>query len=342
MSNSSLAPTPALPWRFSTRTTDLDLANAQGIQTYYPLRMEILGRSDHFMMSIDAMQLGPTLVGDCRFDAAVTMNIGELQSFYHVNIPLWGHLDSTHRQQEITATPELAAVYGPLGGVRLNRWDAGSRILCIKIRRESLEAKLESLLHRSVNGPIDLRSSIDVTHGYGKVLRDLACLLAGQINHTEPLVRHEIIGEELWCSVLGYFLAATDHPYREALLVPARPCRAPAVNRVVEAMRAAPQRPFDAAALASIAGVSIRALQAAFNEHLGMPPMTYLRNLRLDGAHEELLASDPSRRTTGAVARNWGFIHMGRFAAAYAQKYGVRPSETLRSAGFPKNRAHIG
>jgi AraC-like DNA-binding protein len=332
MVSSAITAVPSLPWRFSTRTLDLDEASEQGGQTYYPLRMSVLGRSEQFMMSIDAMQLGPILVGDCQFDADIRMDFAELHKFYHFNIPLSGYLSSTHLGNEITATPQRAVVYGPTGDVRLSRWSAGSRILCVKIRREALEAELERLLQRPIRSPIDLVPSMDLTQGYGRILRDLACLLAGQIGHEEPLTRQEIIGAPLWHSMLSHLLAAADHNYREELLSPGPPCRPPAVKRVIDAMRASPATPFTAAELADIAGVSVRTLQAAFQTYVDMSPMAYLRNLRLERVHAELVASEPSYTTVTELAHRWGFPHLGRFAAAYSQRYGAHPSETLRSA----------
>jgi AraC-like DNA-binding protein len=333
MANSTATAVPSLPWRFSTRTLDLDEASAQGAETYYPLRMSVLGRAKQFMMSIDAMQLGPILVGDCRFDADIRMDFAELHRFYHFNIPLSGHLSSKNLGNEITATPQRAVVYGPAGDVRLSRWSAGSRVLCVKIRREALEAELERLLQRPIRSPIDLVPSMDLTHGYGRILRDLACMLAGQIGREEPLTRQEIIGAPLWHSMLSHLLAAADHNYREELLSPGPLCRPPTVKRVIDAMRASPATPFTAAGLADIAGVSIRTLQAAFQAHVAMSPMAYLRSLRLERVHAELVASEPSRTSVTEVAHRWGFPHLGRFAAAYGERYGAHPSETLRSVG---------
>ncbi|WP_162146012.1 AraC family transcriptional regulator [Glycomyces tenuis] len=342
MIDTPLMPVPSLPWRFSTRTVDLDLANAQGIETYYPLRMRVLSGAERFLMSIDAMQLGAVLLGDCRFDADVRMDIAELQKFYHVNIPLSGYLDSTNLRNGVTATLRRAVLYGPTGDVQLNRWGAGSRILCIKIRRSALEAELERLLQRTVRTPINLAPSVDLTRGYGLMLRNLALLLADQVRHEEPLARQEIIGGPLWHSVLAYVLAAADHDYRDELLNPGPSYGAPVVNRVIEAMHAAPQTAFTSAELADIAGVSIRTLQAAFRSYVGLSPMAFLRNLRLERAHAELVAADPSRTTVAEVAHRWGFAHLGRFAQAYGRKFGVRPSETLLSAGFANNRALFG
>jgi transcriptional regulator GlxA family with amidase domain len=58
--------------------------------------------------------------------------------------------------------------------------------------------------------------------------------------------------------------------------------------------------------------------------------MTYLRQVRLDGAHDELMAADPGFTTVTAVAAGWHFANASRFSAYYRAAYGVSPGHTLR------------
>ena len=330
MGNLAAPPAPSLPWRFSTRTPDVELASEQGAQTYYPLRMTVLGRPERFLMSIDALQLGPILVGDCRFNADIRMDFGELRDYYHLNVPLSGRLDSVNLRNEVTATPRRAVLYGPAGDIRLGRWSAGGRILCVKIRREALEDELSRLLQRPV-GRIDLAPSMALDTGLGRHVRDIVRVMARQYSLPVPLVRQENIGLPLWHGLLAALLAAADHRYRDELLNPRPPYRTPQVKRVVDAVHAAPQTPFTAASLAGIAGVAVRTLQEAFRRHLGTTPMEYLRQVRLERVRADLLAADPARTTVSEVAHRWGFAHLGRFAAAYGRRYGEHPSRTLRA-----------
>jgi len=62
-----------------------------------------------------------------------------------------------------------------------------------------------------------------------------------------------------------------------------------------------------------------------------MTPLEYLRQVRLEHAHRELLAGDPARQTVTSVAYRWGFPSPGRFSAYYRRTYGVSPSQTLRN-----------
>ena len=95
-------------------------------------------------------------------------------------------------------------------------------------------------------------------------------------------------------------------------------------------MRAHPGKPFTVADLAAIAGVSIRSLQQSFQRYIGMPPMTYLRHLRLAHVHEHLRQADPALHTVTEIAYRFGFTHMGRFAAEYRSPVRSSSCETLR------------
>jgi transcriptional regulator GlxA family with amidase domain len=58
--------------------------------------------------------------------------------------------------------------------------------------------------------------------------------------------------------------------------------------------------------------------------------MTYLREVRLTRAHDELQRAEPGEVSVAEVAARWGFTHLGRFGVTYRSKFGVAPSRTLR------------
>ncbi|WP_290052581.1 helix-turn-helix transcriptional regulator [Amycolatopsis solani] len=85
--------------------------------------------------------------------------------------------------------------------------------------------------------------------------------------------------------------------------------------------------------IATAAFVTPRAVQLAFRRHLDTTPMAYLRRVRLDRAHHELLAADRAHDSVTATAYRWGFSNPGRFATGYRHAYGVPPSQTLDHDG---------
>ncbi|GAY14546.1 helix-turn-helix transcriptional regulator [Mycobacterium sp. shizuoka-1] len=85
-------------------------------------------------------------------------------------------------------------------------------------------------------------------------------------------------------------------------------------------------------AMADIAAaihVTPRAVQYMFRRHLDTTPIAYLRRVRLDRAHRDLLAADPSCDTVAAIATRWGFAHTGRFSQVYRAEFGESPNVTL-------------
>ena len=104
------------------------------------------------------------------------------------------------------------------------------------------------------------------------------------------------------------------------------------VRRAVDFIDVHAHEPLTLDDVARGAGVGARALQDAFRRHHGTTPMAHLRKTRLERAHRDLQAADPTRGATVAeVAARWGFLHRGRFADAYQQAYGRYPQQTLLS-----------
>ena len=85
--------------------------------------------------------------------------------------------------------------------------------------------------------------------------------------------------------------------------------------------------------IAGAAFVTVRAVQLAFRRYLGTTPLGYLRRVRLERAHQQLLSADPDRTTVTAIAADWHFTNSSRFSAYYRAAYGVSPAQTLRRGG---------
>jgi len=82
--------------------------------------------------------------------------------------------------------------------------------------------------------------------------------------------------------------------------------------------------------IASAVYVTPRALQYMFRKHRDCTPMEHLRRVRLHSAHVELVAGNRATTSVSAVARRWGFGHVGRFAVYYREHYDQSPHVTLR------------
>ena len=79
-------------------------------------------------------------------------------------------------------------------------------------------------------------------------------------------------------------------------------------------------------------GASERTLQYAFQEILGLSPISYLIRLRLHRVRHALRTATDPRTRVSSVAMDWGFWHFGDFSRAYKECFGERPSDTLKAA----------
>ncbi len=102
--------------------------------------------------------------------------------------------------------------------------------------------------------------------------------------------------------------------------------RTKALHKALEYIEAAPQEARSVEDLCRVAGASISSLERAFREHFGISPKRYLRMARLNRVQKELLDRD-SDRNISDIAMDWGFWHMGKFAADYRGLFGQLPSQ---------------
>jgi len=89
-------------------------------------------------------------------------------------------------------------------------------------------------------------------------------------------------------------------------------------------------RPPLIADLCRAAGVSERTLRNAFHDVHGLSPKQYLLRHGLEEARHALQLARGARGAVTLVATECGFFELGRFAGAYRQLFGERPSDTLR------------
>lgn len=163
----------------------------------------------------------------------------------------------------------------------------------------------------------------------GQTFRRFLSFLWHEAQSGSPLLRSERSTTELEDALLDSLLltASVGHCGTPARLPEA------SVRRGTDYIMGNLDRALSVGRIAMAAGVHGRTLQRAFRARFGVGVMEYVRDCRLDRARETLLVSDPAATTVTDVAVASGFSHLGRFAAAYARRFGELPSETLAKRG---------
>jgi AraC-like DNA-binding protein len=183
---------------------------------------------------------------------------------------------------------------------------------------------------------VRLGPSLDLRSGPGQRWWALARALAALTADPDGPLSQPMVVRPLVDSVLVALLYAADHPYRAALTAPCSRAGRAAVNRAVDLLEVEPGLPWTVVDPARRVGLSTRALQYGFAAQVGLSPMTYLRQVRLQRADADLRTEAMTGAGVGVgqgvagIASRWGFTNFGRFAAVYRARYGCTPSDTLR------------
>lgn len=277
---------------------------------------------------------------DCRgltftevsYGADVLVNPGQLAGFYLIQVPLAGRAWVDVGGQQVPCTPGHATIQDPETPVEMF-WSADCRKIVLRYDRPSFERFVELYAGHPVSGPVQLARRIDLARPEGSallgLLRNVAGLPVASASEISPLLKAHL--ESCFMSAMLQFQPA------ERLALHARHDRLEpphAVQKVRDYLYAHAHEAIAIGDLSEIAGVPLRTLHHQFRRSLGVTPMQLLRDIRLERVRAALMGAAPETSVT-RVALDWGFDHLGRFAATYRNRFGETPRETLLRARGP-------
>lgn len=313
------------------RTGDVADASAvlERVLPRVPVTLRMTGGGGEPTLRMNAVEVGGVTLS-YMYSSVDLQVVYSKTANYHVNIPLRGSVRWRVGSSVVQAGPDLAVVYGP-GVSGEVFWGAGCAQLCLLLPPVSLERELERQLGHPLDAPLSFTEEMMLTsasaQGWLEALQ-LVCRTAEVDN--EPAI-HPLMAQTMENLLVDSLLLAQPHNYSAELKAPGTAGPPKAVRQVVELLHARPRHPWTVGELAREVDLSVRALQRAFLPAMGMPPMRYLRRLRLDQVHDELAAAHPGDLTVTEVASRWGFAHPGRLAAAYRAMFGETPTQTLHT-----------
>lgn len=111
----------------------------------------------------------------------------------------------------------------------------------------------------------------------------------------------------------------------------ARPEQQRVIKRILDHVASSGRYPLTVTELCQIGFVSRRNLQYCFEHELGVSPMQYLRDCRLNEIRRHLIRSQSSH-TISNLAVEYGFYHISTFNQHYKQLFGETPTQTCARA----------
>ncbi|MFE1435068.1 AraC family transcriptional regulator [Streptomyces griseoaurantiacus] len=316
-------------------THDLAVAEGQVRQFMAPGRLRT--RPGH-RGGVDARAFyadtGSVGVGFMGYGADVTVDRRGDSRYLGIAIPLSGHIRVLGGGEAVLARAGESIVVIAPDGPFLAEWSADCDTLMLRVTTTALAHAARTLTGARDTGRPPRFAHQVLPLDRGHAVRSAARLLAETFGRygdvaAVPGGLLRLLSEH----TLSAVLLGLDHD----LAAPAGPAFRAAPGRAVrEAMRLVEDETtavFNVGELARHLGVTVRALELGFRRALDETPHHYLRRIRLERAHRELLAADPVEGATVAgIASRWGFAHAGRFAASHKAAYGVTPSVSLRTS----------
>ncbi|UNB54516.1 AraC family transcriptional regulator [Mycolicibacterium sp. YH-1] len=322
---------PAAVGELRTVTADIEVASAAIRDTYAPARLEVgIGACD---FELDLRRFRPIGVELSLMSVGAEISLTAPPSPHHyvIAVPVSGSVTAGVRSQSHTLSRAAGIVISPNQPVFFTDWTADYRHLCIRIATHKVNSALSLMLRRPVAHPAEFAFPLDVAAPRSRPLMRALELAALEMLEDDQSAARVVMASSISQLVVNSLLISQDHSYAEELRNPLVDPDSPEVLRIAQRyIIDHASEPITVADIARAASVSIRALEEGFARYLHLPPMGYLRDLRLVQAHEELCRSTPEATTVRAIAERWGFRHAGRFSTIYRERFGVSPSDELR------------
>jgi AraC-like DNA-binding protein len=314
------------------RTSDPDEASEVLARAIAPNRLQIRGRREDFDFQLWNRSGSGIDFGYVSTGADISLIVPQ-RTHYALLVATAGSLRVRSKRQSHLVSSADAAVLRPDEPVSFEEWSPECRVLSVRFKRDELERLLSTMLGRHVPGTVQFELGMSLsTPGAASMCRILEVL---RIEMEQPGLANGMMTEGLGRLLTMGLVLAQSHNHSEELHRPRRVVPPRAIRNAIELIEGTPDQVSTVADIARVAHLSVRALEQGFRTHFGVPPMTYLRDIRLTRVHEQLRRADPDQTSAALVAQRWGFNHYSRFAMVYRKRYGVSPSVTLRTASGP-------
>ncbi|GAY23963.1 AraC family transcriptional regulator [Sphingobium fuliginis] len=321
---------PLVQWnRFSS--TDAGDVEAHMSRMFCPHRLDVQGGRPpidfrHNQAQLKALTFNAQDYGNPF--GRISIDVPQMGQIYLVQFSLTGTSFITHDRDSFSLAPGEMCVLAPDSHFR-QTFEAGYKHFTIKIPKADLEQVLASELGFRLDDLVFSTRPVPLV-GAAQAFAHLVRTICDDIDYGLTGYTHPRASGAVEDTLKRLLLAAVPHNHSELFdSAPSGP--APYyVRRVEDFVRGHACEAISLIDMIEISGVSARSLHAGFRRFRGVTPMVYLKNVRLDLARKMLLGGVEEGHSVTDVALACGFSHLSKFARDYAERFGERPSATLR------------
>jgi AraC-like DNA-binding protein len=292
-------------------------------------RFDLAARDDAQLDAcVSGIYLPDIYIGRAQYGAPVALGPSPARNDYWANLPIQGMWEAAVGHDTFICDGRHAAVSSPTREVML-RCNAEAARVSLSVTSEALKRQLAALLGEPPVKPLEFVPTMNLVDGYGRRLANMLTSAVIEFERAYAVRWSPTTTIDFSEFVLTSLLLYHPHNYSDALRQSARMITPRDIKRAVDYLEAHLDSPLTVTDLVAASQVAGRTLFQHFRDFTGTSPMRYLRNARFAKARDALLRSEPEESVT-LIAMAGGFTHMSRFALEYRQRFGERPSDTLR------------
>jgi len=325
------------------RSQDVEETQGKVAAVFCPHELRVVGALQQLHVQHNLVRLHETAINFLAYGAHVEIDPGYLGHFYLAQIPVAGHAQVQCGAQQILSDVQTATLLSPGTPTRMH-WHEDCAQVLLWIQKEAIEQRFALLSGRDRGGPLSFDPALPQHAGLSSPWSQAVLDLARNFDqHGTHWLQFPAAVASMEDYLLRTLLLLQPHTYTGLLARSVEPARPRHMQRVIDYVHANAETPLTVADLAQVACVSIRALEEGFRRHLNTTPVGYLRDVRLNGVRQALIAAaGADQASITDIAYRFGFTHLGRFAAYYKKRFGVSPSATLRGAAAERHVSEAG
>jgi len=291
---------------------------------YCPHTMTLKGLSANIPPIVDVLRQGSQPIIELRYGVPVAVDAGQFPHLLLMQTCLDG--TGTATQASVSAIWRRGQTLPLSPGVRTQlEFDARYAQRSVKLDIRRVETLCARLINHDLDRPLqfELRPfSEQLEKMWSQALDLLLTVENGELRSSSAAAGS--LDEFL----LTLLLTNHPHNYTKELQREVRPAP-PRLIREAEYLMTNGDTALTISQIASHLRVSLRTLEAGFQECRGISPLRRLREIRLERVREQLLSAPEGTSVTSVATEN-GFLHLPRFSAYYRAAFGEAPLATLR------------
>ncbi|ANQ85157.1 AraC family transcriptional regulator [Azoarcus olearius] len=311
--------------RFHTR--DIEEARRWGTRVFCENQLRSLDARKPVDARMYYRKLKGIGIGRMSYGGEVTIDPGQLDTFYLVQMPLCGGERVESAGAVTMSSPNTGTVLNAHCPIRIRHGERTEKLI-VRVDRDLLERQCSQHLGRTLQRHITFDTAMPLDTGGGiRWMRTIAWLLENLRDEDGPA--SPLLSAQIEQMLVTMLLVCQPNNYSGALHEDVRTVTPAFVRRAEHYIDEHAHEAITVCDIAEHVGVSSRSLYTGFRKYRNTSPMLYLKETRLNRVREQLLSTEPGRTTVTAVAYQWGFGHLGHFTTDYKRRFGESPSETL-------------